>query len=75
MFHNLKNYDAHLITEELDKFNFKINVTRNGFQKCMSFSLAHKLVSINSFQFLSSLLDSLAKKRSTFTQLKWILSL
>ena len=61
IFCNLKNYDVHLITEELDKFDFKINVTQSGFQKYMSCSLANKLVLINSFQFLSSLLDSLVK--------------
>ena len=26
VFHNLKNYNLHLIMQELDKFNFKINV-------------------------------------------------
>ena len=26
VFHNLKNYDSHLIMQELGKFNFKINV-------------------------------------------------
>ena len=29
-FHTLKNYEAHLIMQELGKFNFKINVMPNG---------------------------------------------
>ena len=45
----------------LDKFNFKINVIPNGFEKHMSFSLDDKLVFINKFQFLSSSLESLVK--------------
>ena len=31
VFHNLKNYDSHLIMQELGKFNFKINVISNGY--------------------------------------------
>ena len=29
VFHNLKKYDSHLIMQELDKFNLKINVIPN----------------------------------------------
>ena len=29
VFYSLKNYDSHLITKELHKFNFKINVIQN----------------------------------------------
>ena len=29
-FHNLENCDLHLIMQELDKFNFEINVIPNG---------------------------------------------
>ena len=29
VFHNLKNYDSHLIMQELCKFHFKINVIPN----------------------------------------------
>ena len=60
VFHNLKNY-AHLILQELGKFDFKINVIPNRLEKYMSFSLDNKLVFIDSFQFLSSSLDSLVK--------------
>ena len=61
VFHNLKNYDSHLIKQELGKFNFKINVIPNELKKCMSFSINNKLSFIDSFQFLRSSLDGLVK--------------
>ena len=61
VFHNLKNYDSHLIMQELGKFNLKINVIPNGLEKYMSFTINNKLSFINSFPFLSSSLESLAK--------------
>ena len=64
IFHNLKNYDSHLIMQELGKFNLKINVTSNGFENYMSFSINNKFSYIDSFQFLSSSLDSLGKNLS-----------
>ena len=48
--------------QELGKFNLKINVIPNGLDKYMSFSINNKLNFIDSFQFLSSSLDSLVKK-------------
>ena len=54
VFHNLKSYDLHLIMQELRKFNLKLNVIPNGFEKYMSFSSNNKLSFIDSFQFLSS---------------------
>ena len=48
--------------QELGKFNLKINVITNGSEKYMSFSINTKLSFIDSFQFLSSSLDSLVKK-------------
>ena len=53
------NYDSHLIMQELGKFNLKINVIPNGLEKYMSFNINNKLVFIDSFQFLSSSLDSI----------------
>ena len=38
VFRNLKNYDFHLIMQELGKFNLKINVIPNGLEKYMSFT-------------------------------------
>ena len=39
VFHNLKNYDSHLIMQELGKFNLKITFIPNGLEKYMSFSI------------------------------------
>ena len=64
VFRNLKNYDSHLMMQELGKFNLKINVIPNGLEKYMSFTINNKLSFIDSFQFLSSSLDSLVKNFS-----------
>ena len=45
----------------LGKFSFKINVIPNELEKCMSFNISNKLMFIDSFQCLSSSLDSLVK--------------
>ena len=39
IFHNLKNYDSHLIMQELGKLNLQINVIPNGLEKYMSFTV------------------------------------
>ena len=52
VFHNLKNYDSHLIMQELGKFNLKINFKPNGLEKYLSFTINNKLIFIDSFQFL-----------------------
>ena len=64
VFHKLKTYTSHLIVQELGKFNLKINVIPNGLEEYMSFTINNKLSFIDSFQFLSSSLDSLIKKLS-----------
>ena len=61
VFHNLKSYDSHLFMQELGKFNVKVNVISNGLEKYMSFNISNKLSFIDSFQSLSSSLDSLVK--------------
>ena len=61
VFRNLKFYDSHVIMEELGKFNLKINVMPNGLEKYMTVTINNKLSLIDSFQFLSSSLDSLVK--------------
>ena len=61
IFHTLKNYDSHLIIQELGKCNLKINVVPNGLEKYMSLTINNKLRFIDNFQFLSSLFDSLVK--------------
>ena len=37
IFHDLKNYDSHLVFNELDKFDVKIKVIPNGLEKYMAF--------------------------------------
>ena len=64
VFRNLKNYDSHLIIQDLGKFNVKENVVPNGLEKYMSFTYNKKLSFINSFQFLSFSLNSLVKNLS-----------
>ena len=61
VFHKLKNYDSHLIMQELGKFNLTIHVISNELEKYMVFSINSKLSFIDSFQFLSSSLGSLGK--------------
>ena len=46
--------------QEVGKFYFKINVIADGLKKCMSCNI-NKLAFIDSFNFLSSSLDSLMK--------------
>ena len=47
--HNLKNFGSHLITQELGKFNLKINVIPNSLEKYMSFTINNKLSFTYSF--------------------------
>ena len=44
IFHNLGGYDNHLIFNELDKFDVKINVIPNWLEKYMTFFLNKNLV-------------------------------
>ena len=43
----------------------KLSVIPNGLEKYMSFTIGNKLIFIDSFQFLSSSLDSLVKSLNT----------
>ena len=62
VFHNLKNYDSHLIMQELGRFNLKMHVMPNGLQKYMSFSINNnKLSFIDGCQFLSSSFGNLVR--------------
>ena len=47
--------------QEVWKLNLKIRIIPNVLEKYMSFTINDKLRLIDSFQFLSSLLDSLVK--------------
>ena len=62
VFHNLKNYDSHLIMQELGRFNLKMHVMPNGLEKYMSFSINNnKLSFIDGCQFLSSSFGNLVR--------------
>ena len=50
--------------QELGKFNLKINVIPNGLEQYISFSVNNKTGFIDSFQLLSSSLDTLVKNVS-----------
>ena len=52
VFHNLKNYDSHVIMQNVGKFSLKIDVIPNGLEKHMGFSINNKLIFDNSFQIL-----------------------
>ena len=43
-FHNLRNYDSHLVMQELSKFNLEINVIPNGLAKNVSPNIINKLI-------------------------------
>ena len=54
IFHNLKNFDSHLIMQELGKLNSKTSVTLNELEKYMSPNVNNKLIFTDSFRCLSS---------------------
>ena len=61
IFHNLRRDDSHLIFNELDKFDVKINVIPNGLEIYMAFFLNKSLVFIDSMQSMNSSFDKLVK--------------
>ena len=61
IFHNLKGYDSHFIMQEIEKFDQEISVIPNNMEKYMAFFLGKHLKFIDSFQFMSSSLESLVK--------------
>ena len=64
IFHNLKGYDSHFIMQEIGKFDQEISVIPNNMEKYMAFFLGKHLKFIDSFQFMSSSLESLVKNIS-----------
>ena len=64
MFNYLKSYDSHLIMQEIGKFDVKVNVTPNGLEKYMAFTINNNLVFIDSIQFMNSSLHALGKNLS-----------
>ena len=56
-----KDYDSHLIFDELYKFHVNIDVTPNRLEKYIAFFLSKNLVFIGSMQFMNSSLKKLVK--------------
>ena len=54
VYRNVKHFNTHLIMQELERFNFKLNVIPTGLEKYLNFILNNTLVFVDSFQFLSS---------------------
>ena len=64
MFHNLRDYDNHLIMQEIGKFGVKISVLPNGLEKCVAFTINKNSNFLDSMQFMNSNLDTLVKNLS-----------
>ena len=47
IFHNYKDYDGHLITKEIYKFDVKISVIPNGLEKYVAFTINKNLTFID----------------------------
>ena len=61
IFHNLRGYDSHFIMQEIGKFEKDIKVIPNNLEKYMAFFLGKHLKFMDSFQFMSSSLETLVK--------------
>ena len=75
VFHTLRGYDSHMLMQEIEKFDKKINIIPNNMEKYMSFSVQSEynyvdnekiitennfnLTFIDSLQFLASSLGEL----------------
>ena len=64
IFHNLRGYDSHLVFNELDKSDVKINIIPNGLEKYMALFSNKNLVFVDSMQFMNSSLDKPVKNLS-----------
>ena len=64
MSHNFRGYNKNLIFNELDKYDVKINVIPNGWEKYMAYFSNKNLVFIDSMQFMNSSLYKLVKHLS-----------
>ena len=58
IFHNVQGYDSHLIINEIGKFDVKADVTPNGLEKYMTFTINKNLIFIKSIQFMNSSLEN-----------------
>ena len=66
IFPNLRGYDSHLIFDELNKFDVKIEVIPNRLEKYMTSFLNKNLVFIDNMQFMNSSLEKLVKNLSDY---------
>ena len=64
IFHNLRVYDSHLVSNELKSFNVIIDVIPNRLVKYMAFFKNKNLVFIDSMQLMNSSLEKLVKNFS-----------
>ena len=60
IFHNLQEYDGHMIFKELNNFGVDTDVIPKGINKCMSTIVNRHITFINSPQFSNGSLDTLA---------------
>lgn len=70
VFHNLRGYDSHLIMQRIHRVatDKTLEVIPNNMERYISFSIG-KLRFIDSYQFMSDSLDTLAKNSSDFPHL------
>ena len=48
MFHSLRGYDAHLIMQEISKFDVEVSFIPNGLEKCVAFTInKNRLIASN----------------------------
>ena len=64
IFHNLRGYDSHLIVNEVNKLDVKIDVIPKRLEKYMTFFLQKKIVFIDGIQFMNSSLEKLVQTSS-----------
>ena len=60
----MRGYNSHLISNELDKFDVKIDVIPNGLERYIAFFLNKNLVHIGGMQFMNFSLDKLVQNLS-----------
>ena len=60
IFHNLQEYDGHIIFKELNHFDVDIFVIPNGTDKYMNLIVNRHMTFIDSLKFYNSSLDTLA---------------
>ena len=60
IFHNLQEYDGHIIFKELNSFDVDISVIPKGIDKYMSIIVNRHITFIDSLQFYNDSLDTLA---------------